>query len=770
MANDFTADDIRLLGYAEPTEVFDDPGFRVLDATIAQGLENIGRRFLYLKARCGPRDADRAAGFVTTNTSVIRAPRSTEHDRFRQRLGTPRIHVQEDLVWDVLSGSFSEYLRQLASGLPREEYFIAPRSSDRAIGEGLVDRLLRYLRATGSDDTDDGVLQVLASNAGVGKTTLSRHLIQRLLEGGAKVIPVYVESEHWRRLNLSSIEDLWDVIENSLRMFSPPLALNQQLFRHALRQGYICFIFDGFDELCGFGGAPFDPTAVLYDLCSVAASSEARVLLTTRSRFWEARISGVPDNVRIWSLDAFNRQQAGAYFRRVFARDREKANLAAEVYAQLRRAAQPPEHTGSVRDQFVNLPLCVRMVADYVRDGGTSVTASSIERPVLQNFLTDICQRETRRQSLQTPALRQLASLQDVALSYSGVNPSFPLADLLLLPDGVYEEDLDKMADHALLRPASVGDRQFGFRYDFIGPFFRASAIAESLRVRPFSALPETVKSVITDEADGKGNVLEQLRYFIGARDLPIVADHARQARLADPDVAPFFFHLAVSIVSDHDALLTRKERATRLFSALCGESEDTWSPTVSGWRFRGPLSRLKLKGIRFLACKFLDCSFKHCEVDDTTVLEGCVFGGYHAIEGGTGWHRLTVKDDCRFLYPADTVWESVLGRGVGDRRERATKLLDMVLSKFWRQGRINASIALTNWNTGRLGQSGQAALVLDVILAADFAARIKITGVGDGGVAVQKDAMADLQNYMDNNRVVGKVEAVHTRLLTALA
>ena len=95
--------------------------------------------------------------------------------------------------------------------------------------------------------------------------------------------------------------------------------------------------------------------------------SEARVLVTTRTLFWDAQIHAPPTNVSVSILDSFNSQQAHGYFRAVYGQNSVVTKRAESLYNSLRDESQTsPEQTGSVRDQFVNLPLCMRMIADLV--------------------------------------------------------------------------------------------------------------------------------------------------------------------------------------------------------------------------------------------------------------------------------------------------------------------------------------------------------------------------------------------------------------------
>ena len=780
MPTTFTPEDVRLLGYTNAAVKDTDPGYEIVDATLSAGLEEVSSRFIYLKARCTVDTANRVARTWQNSdhrTYVVKAPSlSIQDPRLRRIFGaTANVFSHDDLVWRVLESSFGDYLHHTQDDVPIEEHFISPRLGSMDSTGDVVSRLISYLSGR-SPSTDDGTLWVLSAGAGVGKTTLSRHLMHRLVSTirVTRTIPIYVEAQHWKKLlNTTSLEGLWDVIDNSLRVFSAPhIQLTETLFRHALRQGYFCFIFDGFDELCGGQTTQFEPGSVLEELNDVVAESEARVLLTTRTLFWEAKIGQVPKNVEVMLLEPFNTQQAKGYFNKAFGQGGPQRRAANQLYSTMLSQATPPQHTGSVRDQFVNLPLCVRMVADYVSRGGSSVTAIPGE-PILQSFLTGICEREINRQGLVSSAKEQLTSFQDMALSYEGASPVFSIDDLAATPGGFSEEDVGKAFDHALLAKAEPEERDvFSFRYDFIAPFLRASAINRWLhgQTPKIDDLPQLLIESLILESDGKGEILEQLLNFVREADLGRVMEMGALAASAVRKgyLESFFFHVAQSVVPVQGGI-TRSERAELLLRAMATTpAADLPRKRVEGWGFRGPMNRLDFRKVVFSGCRFSDISFRHCMADDRTRFVDCLFEGDQDFEGPVaGWRRVKFER-CRFVFPADMIWERLIDRSLGDKATRARHMLSVGLRKFWYHGTVRGSLREAHWKKGQLTQTGKAAdMLLSTMMSEGLVDKIAISGVHEGGLALDRSSIGDVRNYMDNNQLSGKVEAVYHRLLS---
>lgn len=60
--------------------------------------------------------------------------------------------------------------------------------------------------------------------------------------------------------------------------------------RDALRAGLIVFVFDGLDELCGHRNAVLSAEDVVDELANLAQGSNARILVSTRTAYWDAEI------------------------------------------------------------------------------------------------------------------------------------------------------------------------------------------------------------------------------------------------------------------------------------------------------------------------------------------------------------------------------------------------------------------------------------------------------------------------------------------------
>lgn len=779
MARQFNEQDLLLLDYESVKHKHDESEFSVYDAIAKAGADRVMHRFVYLKSKCtqeGARHAvrylrDPPAPSAPAKTFGLKA--SSLHNQtvlgIIERAGCP-LQSHEDLIWQQLGSVFDPYLTHLSETMALAPYFMTPylKSTEQHNKEALPP-IRRYMQ--GVDAGDNGGIRVLSAHAGIGKTTLARYLVRDLAKRrlSSRVVPIFVEAHHWERRDLGEINGLWGIIKNSLDVIDQKhecsRRLSEDLFRHALQQGYLSFVFDGFDELCG--SDHFDADRILQELADMAArESEARVLVTTRTLFWDAQIHDPPENVLVWTLDSFNSQQAHGYFRKRFGQKSTKTKYAESLYNSLREESQPRERTGSIRDQFVNLPLCIRMIADLVEDSETAAfnILPKSGGSFLQRVLLGFCGREMRRIGIVSSAKAQLASFVDRAVDSNQLNPAFELEDLVLAVNGIKEDDLTRLDRHGLLDRV-LGSSQYRFRYEFLGPHLRAVAIAGWLDDPTGSESFGTMHlpRILRGEADGQGFVLEQLRTLLDPDALGVIMSRGCELG-GDGPVGSFIFHLARELIERRR--LPREEEIRELLSGLSGVSPETWDGVFAGWELRGTLGNLHLAGVKFHHCKFRDVIFRRCVVDSRTEFSKCVFDGDLRFEYGdvgsseSQWKTVSVAPDCEMSGQAGFAWRHVLGGHSAGRDARIADLLRIGLEKFWYSGQIRPKVRHDDWNKGLLGRTGRSKSLLDHmqkagLVSIDFRDRIELA----------RDSFPDLQNYMDNDQLSGRIRDVSERL-----
>lgn len=773
MAKTFSTRDLQLLGYEKAEELTKGlEKFRLFRATTTAGIQSITHHFLYLKDDGVTKEAIQAATRAAAGLPqlhVVYPDKSPPPDIAKQdveRLGPS--YPYTSLIWQRLEGLFSEYVKSLRDGIPQEEWFIQPRYAGHGIDPKAKpdEDILAFLggRTPRNLRVPAGNLLVITAPAGVGKTTLARYLVRKQTELAKRdrTIPLYVEASHWGKLQLHSVSELWEIIRNSLTTFSSSLSLREDLFEYALRQGWINFIFDGFDELCAGRNSHFRANEVLQDLSSLAQESDARIVVTTRSLFWEAEVTQTPANVTVCSLNSFNRAQATKYFEVRFSKAPALRAAAASVYSSLTPHTHVPETPGGSRAQLINTPICVAMIAEYVEQGKDSISTQR-SGTALSELLIGLCERDRKRQKFVTAPRTQLSALLELAVNDA---EEFDNDDLEIL--GFESEDIrsGRTIDHVLLTQGH--ENKYRMRYEFLPPYFRAVHLANCILREPFD-LPATARRLVERESSGRGYVLEHLVQLLPPDSLALLANHARSVAVTDKDLRLFFFHLLKLVCDEERPKDTSTERSRLIFpSCFITELEDN-NLAVRHAYVSGPIEKLDLRNIRFIRCHFKDVSFSKCLVDSTTHFESCDFRGDFGVADQVQQWRSVRLIDPRAEPPANLALGGLVAKDSLDPEALALDALRLAIDRFWHHGQLRRSMRRDIWNRGLLGGTQISRLVLDALLRAHVVETIEISSVKEGGLGVPVESIPDIKQLMDNNQLTGRIRAAYDDLVDAL-
>jgi hypothetical protein len=625
--------------------------------------------------------------------------------------------------------------------------------------ERLDSELFEYL--VGKKDIA-GQLVIICASAGVGKTTLARQLTVDLANrtDANRIIPTYVEASHWGKLKLESINELWEIIENSIRTFSPNLTISEELFEHCLKHGYLAFIFDGFDELCGHRYSPFRSREVLERLANIATESNAKIALTTRTLYWKAEIQESPGNVTILNLATFNTQQAKGYFQKFFSKNAKARDRAVTLYKKLVKANVPPSE-GGVRTQFANLPLCVGMIAEYVRIGATGPLTPQSGKGLVRDILYQICDREKKRKKLLTEAEDQLIALEDIAVDQSeAFRPEFDLE--LLEIAGFDENDISRLIDHPLV--TTDDNVKYRFNYDFSPQYLKAFFLFKEIQATDGLKKRDMWK-IMSREANGRGFILEHVLLLMSLDNLEDISNCYQDIPSQYDEAKSFLFHLAKQIIDQSGFHKTRNERTNVLFSTFDADFNDR--NVISGLYLIGNIAGLDLSGVTLRNCVFADVVFTRCDANTETIFDTCRFSGeldFQNVEK-KAWSQVKLND-CTLLPPSNLIWEEIRGESLETREKHVMDALSLALSKFWYHGQFKKSIRKDNWRRGSLGHSIYCDKILKAMLKLQLVEEVSISGVSEGGYVFSMKSVSDLQRFMDNRQLAGKIREVYDYLV----
>ena len=534
-----TTTDLEFLGYSEIEQKT--PGnfslpdrCRVFGATARAGIRDVRHWFVYLLGDCTNDDLKKIGsslkGDLFRNEEChIVIPKSLSSRSIIKSMKESynQVYIFEDLMWSKIQREFEEYIRDLRGRVDNLKMDIPYVEPSLSVGEETLHSPINHFVDFFSNTSDDSMIAVVNADAGVGKTTLAVMVADMLLQQweNLHVVPVLLTGQmSWRDLvtQLDEATSLWDALSVVLNLEGGGFPLNNEtLFVHLVRQGYIAFIFDGFDELRSIHLSPREN----FDWMGRIAAEEsvARLMVTARISFWGREISDPEVPHKMFYLKPFSRDDAHKYFEKRLQNDEETRNKAKQIYSQLDREINDADNE-SIR--FVNLPACAAMIADYVMNGGNVPMISSNEmRNMINEFLSGVLDRERERQGIVTGIDDLRNVFGDVAISYM----EFPIDALEIA--GLRNEDIDAVRDHAFLGGIPGDDTdKYRFKYEFLLHYLRASHILSMLEKHGGKNFVENecisdLRRLLLSEIDGKGHLSDQIANLINDDELKHITE-----------------------------------------------------------------------------------------------------------------------------------------------------------------------------------------------------------------------------------------------------
>ena len=568
-----------------------------------------------------------------------------------------------------------------------------------------------------------------------------------------RIIPILLTAQtSWRELETASqgINSPWELLRRALDMegYEFPVR-DEDLFARIMQQGYIAFIFDGFDELRGANLSPSDSFAWMG---GIASDSSARIMVTTRTSFWDRELGEPNTPHQLLDLRPFTDDNTREYFRNHFTGSEDGGLLiqrAMRIHAKLRSSV---EAGGSGAAFFVNLPACAAMIADYVRSGGGVPIANNTEqRTIIEDFFTGILERERARQGITLNAEDAKVMFGDVAVSYS----VFSMEDIEIAGADyqLTANDLKAMQDHAFLsRPHLSDPEKLGFKHEFLLHYLRADRIFTLLEPGGEEFLEKhyvsDLRKLIRDEADGKGNLTDQMANFSEELHLGRLADVHRLS--TDARLKSFVFHVVAKAVASGSSGRSRAENAEDVLGCLGAENNE-----VSALQVNGSITGLSLRGWTIANSRFTDLSLAGCDMEGA-VFSNCSFSGELVLPQGPPPRF----QQCTGEGGAELVISSAGGTGPPIRTSDVRQHLKTALGRF-RRGVHFGFLKRQDWRTGRTRPIEDRYKLLDAMLSSGLVEQDTRTS----RLHISSEELGNARDFLDNGMLKGTVRSVFQRM-----
>ncbi|MBF0189990.1 MAG: NACHT domain-containing protein [Magnetococcales bacterium] len=774
----FSCDDIKLLGYDSCDVKHEDEFGVIFSVTGSVGLSSVTDLFISIKSKCIIENAKNleiiSKRYLNKINNVFIVTQSTgiSVERLKE-IFHRKIYIHDDLIWEKIQELFSEYNENIRRSVAQEKFYIPPRieSNDDNDNKIKLDQELIKILSNNKSmlEVDRSLKKVFIVNApaAVGKTTLFRKITYNLsgMITKTRLIPIYLESAYWKDVNFKSVNGLWEIINHAINQICL-FQISEDVFEYCLKAGHVCFIFDGFDELCENSEGMIQPSEVLMKLYSIVSDSNAKILLSSRTMYWQSAISRINDGDSKFydiSLASFNKQQATQYLKKaVAAEDYSKALM---FYGKL-ISFNKPTTKGGPRSQFVNLPICVSMIAEYVNSGG--IYGDDLDgEPSVWSILNMMCEREKVRQGLLCSSEQQLVNFTDIAMYVvedSVLSNEF--SEEVVLISGFDEEDVCKMSDHVLLIKQQSG--MYRFKWSFLQSCFVARYVYDVLinvRKNNFYKIESIVRHV-------DGNVCEHILEMFGNEfpEVGLVAYYNWGAsRQYKNDNKSIIFKL-LNLYYIGNNLLSKKEKTHKIMSHL--GVVDSFNGEIVGLTVDGEMADLDISNLTFVRCVFINLTINRSYANENTVFKSCIFrnGITIDINNNCGWSKVQIID-CDL----DEATRMSLYRLL-DNKDRSREnihniviqLIEEALRKFWVNGRAK-SVEKGNIIRGGFDRLPHHGEVIDQMCKSKIISPVSISGTTDGGYVLNRESMYDVQKFIDARQLMGSVKKMHDSLIEKL-
>ena len=727
--------------------------------------------YLYLKQKCPLKEATPQNLKLWRNLSkgkgyeLVLTPSSSLSENILQTQDAFRAFLAKTTKQLLLDNFLKDFTWRQVVG---EEYFIDPdlELSDKSTTHDATRYMLDWLKDKPRKNSAASIA-VLTANGGVGKTTLSGVLCDKLYHQDPNIIPILIKSDQWQHLLQSpfTMDTIWDLAISTRFEHAGRLLANKTALRVLVREGLFVVIFDGFDELCVSPGSILYPKEILDNLIELVTPEDeaiqARILLTARETFWES----IDDDIDTACLDVFrikgfDNDKRKRYFRKRLE-DQAERDLAFRISKQISGGIYGAlDHEELNEDRPSGVPFILDLIAYYVHDYPDANTNPYKTDP-FSKLLEDVCRRENKRQKLGIDPHKQFEFFEELFREFP---ETVSLDDLRLYLEVICSVTdssvVSRFTNHVFLIPA--GRDLFSPRYEVLRVYFLARFLALNLVDVKASTNRGRIVKVLAENRTGKTQVLDWLlRQLHELDEVKLVAamhhaieiirdDNHRESR---KDSGMALFHLAQRLVTGSD----KSERTSRL-SQMLSISHPEGTTTFFETTITGQLRSYDFTSTHFSQCHFVDVIFKNCLFSDATSFLNCTFEGILQFTtcDNPGDIKIT---SATCSHEAEYTLADIQKIGAREeiRRSFAEDTLDRALKKF--KGDYGfMSIQYRHKRTGFRPGNPYNEKVWDVLEEQNIIERHRISNVDEGGLNIrdEKELRKETTSFFDNG-VMGR-------------
>ncbi len=779
------------LGSSETELIQDNDLWNMWRAVYRTPVDDVEGFYLYLKSKCRQGEATRANKKLWRDESegkgyrlVLPPSSGLAHNlsHTQDLFAASEARTTKQLLLDNLT-------RELAwNPVDDEKYFIDPDlelDNDTTVNNA-TQHMLEWLKGELTQNSDVSIA-VLTAPGGVGKTTLARHLCDRLHDADPNIYPVLIESQQWQTLlgtpGQLTMDTVWDTALSRRFKDGSHLRGNKIARKVLVREGLFVVMFDGFDELCVHPEGAMSPKAIIDELVELVTPEEeeviqARILLTARETFWES----IQDDIDASRLDVFRLQEFSNQKRKLYFERRLENSIERDTASRLSKEISGGiygelNHGDRNADRLSGVPFILDLIARYV-EGNSDPNLNPYEADPFARFLKNVCRREDLRQNLGINFDKQFELFEELFRAHSDGVSFADLRDYLGVVCGVMDREVVKrFTGHVFLTvlPARKDDEDqpyYGPHYEVIRVYFLARFLALSLVKTTTGVNPNraAIVELLAKNSAGKTQVVDLLAEQLQQQDekrlleamrhaLRMIYDEDREEVRRKSGMA--LFHLAQKLVSERQDKTERTRQLVKLLPS--GGDAELRAVTLTG-----QLRAYDFSNTTFTQCQFVDISFRNCRFSTGTVFERCSFEGILDFANCDDEDQIQVSNAA-----CSNEAEYVLGRfrDTGPTKKVRESLAEDALRRALKRFRGPygfTTIQYSDRGTGFKPGNPYNKKVWDVLEGHRIIEKHHISNVAGGGLNVQDDdeLRRDLRSFLDNGVIDGRLRQVMASLI----
>ena len=737
---------------------------------------------LYLGPESTQESIDEAHTFYRPgHTHVVYAPSLDNRRRqyHRERFGrTDLFWNSKEYIHSFIHDELDAYLDKIKLLEPR--YYIDPQvTTPVGTKSKIPNPLLSALRAPRFERTTSEGLSILLGEPGQGKTFMSQFLVTKLVRS-LSFVPIYISSSQWESMPRDHLGSLQKTITHSFRYFEAPIGWiegqEDDFLRTTLRADLFRIVFDGFDEYILRNEGRVSVSDVLDALSELAESTGARILITSRSSFWDSNIDESDFVARtraaVYRIVPFDTEHARNYFMGRFGAEHPNTDRAIRVYSLL--ASRNPK--------FVGRGFVLKLVGDLIDMPG-STDERTMEGAAMRWLMSAFCDREMLRQELSLNGFEQLLAFETFAAEVAmGAAPDSESLAVCVgevaprLSATALSDCIAKMRPHPLLYRATTFD-SWEWSQEQIGHVFLAEWVRKRTSegesgqrsLRGFLAKQRLSSGQMTDLASMLVDLAADAASPSDVRaDVRNVVKQILRAARTDTDAAGSRDGRALATTIAMKAVdkymppgTAHKDRANFLIEIVNG-------PPIAGVAFGGTIARMDFCGLTFLDCRFDRVMWANVRLDGKTMFKKCHFvGGLTEHTSGLG---LCQFDDCTWDDEARAMIRVASTREGGRTYTREDLRADIgaVIGRFVSGGGFLRTLHKRDLKRGTIRGSKHCDQIIEHIVARLLEAH-NLSGTPEGGYNIRADAKESVLFFASNGVCSGPLNDVYEELVRKL-